>query len=415
MSSFRLLTTHIKKYGASHKTLYIASLMFFLWSVYDGIISFITPLVLTQSGLSETHMGFVLGSSSIAGALFDFVLAKFLKNTHFRRVYMMMFALCFAYPLILWQAKSVYVFLIAMGLWGIYYDLLNFGNFDFIGRQTKPDEHTSSFGVLSVFRSLGYLIGPVIAGLLIGEVVGAQAFLAAWVFLMMSFLVYLFLSYITKKRQDYIQTEPYKHKNMALELRVWGKVGTRILPILVFTTLIYVYDSFFWTIGPIFSESLSGLHPLGGLFMSFYTFPSLLVGWFAGTIVAKLGKNKTSFIFFGLGSAMLLVMPFITNPILILSAVFISSCLTSIAFTSNQSSYADFITDKPKAENEIQGLGDFSVNIGYVIGPMIAGFAADSLGEGPTFLAVGAAGVLISLILLSLYSSDKKTDLLTNR
>lgn len=414
MSSFRLLAAHIKKYGMTHGSLYIASIMFFFWSVYDGIISFITPIVLTQSGLSETLMGVVIGTSSMAGAVFDFILARFLKNAHYRRVYMMMFAVCFAYPLILWQSKSIYIFLVAMALWGIYYDLLNFGNFDFIGRQTKPDEHASSFGVMSVFRSLGYLVGPVIAGLLIGELVDVKVFIAAWVFLVISFLVYLGLTFMLKTRQEYMKTITYKHKNTALELQIWKKVGKRILPILVFTTLLYIYDAFFWTIGPLYSESLGQLHPLGGLFMTFYTFPSLIVGWFVGATVAKFGKNRTSFVSFALGSAVLIAIPFLVSPILILLAVFVSSCLTSIAFNSNQSSYADFITDKPSAESEIEGLGDFSVNIGYVIGPMLAGFVAETIGNSTTFMAVGGVGLIVSIILLAGFSSDKTTDVLTN-
>ena len=91
MSTFRHIYYHWRQYGNSHRPLYAMAFMILLFAVFDGMTSYITPLLITEKGISKTAMGFILGSSSLAGALFDFFLAKVLKNPHFRRVFLMMF------------------------------------------------------------------------------------------------------------------------------------------------------------------------------------------------------------------------------------------------------------------------------------------------------------------------------------
>ena len=76
--------------------LYAGGLMIFFWALFDGIVSYISPLLITHGGYSKTALGFLLGSSSVAGALFDYLLSRYLKNPHYRGVYLMMFAACAA-------------------------------------------------------------------------------------------------------------------------------------------------------------------------------------------------------------------------------------------------------------------------------------------------------------------------------
>lgn len=142
------LGSHIKRFEFSQRLLYLVSFMLFFWALFDGILGYLVPVVITSSGLSKTEMGLIFGFSSVAGAVFDFLLSKYLKNTHFRRIYLIMFACCFVYPLLLWQAKGIWLYLLAMSVWGLYYDLENFGNYDFVGRKAEEEEHASHFGVM---------------------------------------------------------------------------------------------------------------------------------------------------------------------------------------------------------------------------------------------------------------------------
>ena len=137
MQSFQHLVMHLRHYGKQHQALYFLALMILFWSIFDGMTTYVTPLVMTQAGMSKTMMGFIIGTSSVFGAGFDFLMCKIFKHGHFRQIFILMFGLCFGYIGVLYLAKGVGLFLLAMALWGVYYDLKNFGSFDFVSRFVK--------------------------------------------------------------------------------------------------------------------------------------------------------------------------------------------------------------------------------------------------------------------------------------
>jgi len=375
--------------------------MIFFWAVFDGIISFVTPLTITERGLSKTTMGLIYSSSSVFGAVFDFILSKFLKNTHYRRLFVLMFALCAAYPWLLWKANNVFLFVFCMAIWGLYYDVQNFGIFDFLSRKTKPEEHSSGFGIIGVFRSLGYLIAPILAGLLIGKVVGGKPFLFAFFFLVISFLFYLLLAKPAKTEKDeFEEQKAYKSVNLLAEFHLWEKIGKTLLPVLIFVMVLYIVDAFFWTIGPLYAENFPGFSGFSGLFMAMYTLPALLVGWFVGPISQRFGKKRTAFFSFLTCSVLLSTLFIWKSPFVILTIVFISSIIGSLAWPAIKGAFVDYITESYQYEKEIEGLCDFFTNLGYVFGPTLAGFLADKSGIGGAFSILGVIGIITTVFLI---------------
>jgi len=63
-----------------------------------------------------------------------------------------------------------------MGVWGLYYDLLNFGSFDFVSQAVEKGEYVLSSGVMSVFKSLGCFLAPILAGFIANIAGFAYAF-----------------------------------------------------------------------------------------------------------------------------------------------------------------------------------------------------------------------------------------------
>lgn len=391
---------HFKKYGLDHKILYSFSVLIFFWALFDGLISYITPLVMTQNGLSETMMGIIYSSSSVFGALFDIALSKVLINTNFRRTFLFMFLLCFVQPLLLWQAKTIPLFIVAMATWGLYYDFSNFGTFDFVGRQMKPDEHISSFGVIEVFRAAGYLIAPILAGILVVDFVGKSAFGAAWLFIILGFVFYLVMLILLKnEKRDYLVEFKLRPINFVRKIALLKRIGRKIFPVLFLTSLFFIYDAFFWTIGPIYIQNLADKGPLSGSILTAYTLPALILGWFVGSVVEKYGKKKSMFIPFIFGFLILVIFPFVESIVLICLVVFASSLLTTVSLTTIRGIYTDYIHEVPKEETDIEALGDFSTNIGYVFGPMTAGFLADKVGNAQSFALLGIVGFVATALL----------------
>lgn len=380
-----------------HRPLIVTSFMLMFFALFDGINAYAVPLLLLQTGISKSATGLIMSTSSAAGAIFDLLLLRFVKKTNYRRIYLMMFGLAGLYPIVLYNAHVVGIFIIAMALWGMYFDLLQFGNLDFVSRRENKHDHAASFGVMESFRAAGYLLAPLLAGVLIVDAVGWEIGGLSYIFLAAGFLLYLLLRYITKhSKKEKIADYTFHHKGMFVELKILKKVGFHILPLIILAMFLNVHDAFFWTIGPLVSEDLSSTSQIGGLFLTLYFLPMLLAGWLIGRISRRLGRHKTAYLSLGLGSFVLVGMFIASSTISILLIVFLSSLLSALAWPAMRGLLSDSITDSPKAEPEIEGLGDFAGNTGYIIGPALAGFTAEFLGEFQAFGLLGLIGILVA-------------------
>jgi MFS family permease len=185
----------LKKY----KLLGMFSLMLFALMVFDGLMGYIAPLAITQSGLSKTMVGVIVSLSSVGAAAFDFLLSKILPSTHFRRILLVMFLLATLYILVLFQVTTVIWFIVAVCLRGLYYVLLTFSSFNFITRVVPKSENVSSIGFTEAFRSLGYLISPILGGLLVAGSVSVEAYGGAVLFLSLGLFFYGIVIFQTRK------------------------------------------------------------------------------------------------------------------------------------------------------------------------------------------------------------------------
>ena len=399
MPSINHLYNHFKTYGGKHRSLYNFSFLILFWAIFDGIISFVTPIFLVDRGFSLTEMGIILGSSAVAGALFDFILCKVLKKANYRRIFLVAFIVAATYPFIFWHAQIFWLYMVAMAIWGLYYDLINMAKFDFVGRYTEETEHASSFGVIQVFLTFGYMIAPLIAGLAIGEKLNWTPFAVALIFLTMAFIFFVMLWLLRKKDAEpsIASTKPL---NVLVEASLWQKIGKIILPVLILTLFLNILDSFFWTIGPIFGESFKNFQAFAGLFLTIYSFPILIMGWFVGKITARFGKKRTAFYSFFIGSLILALIPLTTGPVMALVIIGLSSFFTALSWPAINGVYADYIGEAPIYSKEIMSIEDFFANSGFIVGHIISGFLADQLGYGNSFLAMGLIGALLAIILM---------------
>jgi MFS family permease len=395
----RTLRGFLGKHSQS-SPVFVFSFAILFWTIFDGMLSYITPLLMEEQGLSTSMIGLVIGSSSIVGALFDFIICKIFTNINFRRMFLIMFAVCFIYPLILWQATSVWMFLIAMAIWGIYYDLYGFGLFDFVGKYIKRANHSASFGIVQSFRALGGILAPFIIGLVAISYIDWRSFAVSWIFLVISFVLFMAFLLMMRGRKavDGFKMVRPRRKNMFIEVHLWDKLGKLMSPVLFLTFYLFFIDAFFWTLAPLYAETVE-LEQFGGLFLAAYMIPQLVVGWFSGRLADRFGKKRSAYFGLMLGSLVLSTFFFITNPILSIAIVFVASCSISMAFPIISASYADYIDDAPQVEGEIEALEDFSVNLGYIFGPISAGFLAEIINIPAAFSILGISGTILAIIL----------------
>lgn len=377
-----------------------ASVILF-WAIFDSTMQYITPLLIEEQGFSNTMIGLIIGFSSVAGAIFDFFIYKIFKNANFRRMILAMFVLCFGYPLLLMDAKSVWLFLFAMAVWGIYYDLYGFGAFNFVAKHIKRKNSASSFGAIQVFKSLGNIIAPLVIGFIVIENVDWRSFAFGWVALAIGFVLFIYLTVVVRKKDpiEDLDVNNQRRRNLFVELRLWRKLGVLLRPILIMTFYYHIIDAFFWTLIPLYVESINS-QQFGGLFLAAYSLPALLAGWFVGSVTKKYGKKRTAYVSLLIGSLILSGFAFVNSPILLVAIVFSAAFFIKMTHPVMNSSITDYVNDAPQVEVEIEGLEDFSTNVGYIIGPIAAGIMADIFGMQAAFSLLGLVGVVIAIGLL---------------
>lgn len=372
--------------------------MIFFWAIFDGILIYISPLVFKSAGLSNSELGLVLGSSSLFGAAFDLLLSRIIRTPNYRRLYLAFFASCALVPLILWQAKTVPFFVFVMLLWGIYFDLLNFGNLDFVSRLEQEEKRTFYFGIITMFKAIGYIIAPILAGIAIAETINSNIFILMWVMLGIAFLFFIVMLFVSPRlavEEDSI-AEP---KTLRGELSTWLKLGKIIWAPLIFTTLFCTYDAFFYTIGPLLAESYTNIQPYNGLIVTAYWIPAFLVSMYASRVANRFGKKRTAFLGLLFAAIPLCLFPLVNSPFVIMGLIFISGCASAFCIPAINSVYSDYISEAREYEEDIEGIGDFMTNMGFVLGPITAGLISDRLGYLGTF---GFLGFFLIVAVLTL-------------
>lgn len=392
--------SHLERLWQSKGSLiYTFGAMALFFMLFEGTMSYILPLVVLEHGFSKTLIGIILSIAAISGVFFDFAIYRIFKNAFYRRLFIVMFILAFLYIFMIWISESFILYVIAMAMWGFYYDLRSFGTLDFVTRYSEKKNISSNFGILQVFQSIGLLLAPLVAGFLIFNEVDWEPFAVAFVFLSIAALFFLFILLKARNEKQFIPAHEHsERKSISEELAKWKTIGRLILPVLALAVFSTVLDSFFMAIGPLVAESLP-LEPVDGIFMFAYLLPPLLIGGFVGQLVSKFGEKNTALFGLLIGSAILSTILFFGNPFEIILIVFFASCFTCMMSPVIQSFYAHFIHGAPKAKKEIQELGDFSSNFGYVLGPLVAGVIADNFGNMAAFSVLGAIGVIFAALL----------------
>lgn len=409
------MVSHVQKYRQKHILLYIFSFHTFFISVFMGIIAYMIPIIFLKHGLSQTEIGLIIGSSAVIGAVFDIVLAKVLSSTYYRHLYFALTIVCFLIVVLMWNASSLPIFLAIAAATGLFYDLFHMGTFDFVSRETLPQEHASSFGVVNVFKSLGLMFAPLALALTFSEVSTSTPFWNAliWAGLSMAaFAVLLFVKDRSSIKKTHVDKPHYKKMNFLLEFHLWEKLGKQLLPVLMFTFLIGINLSFFWTLAPLFTEQLRSLDPIGALFIPAYILPTLLVGWFVGPVTKRFGQKNTAYWFFIVSSVILGALAFMTETNHIILIAFTSSVFGAFSIPAISGAYADYLSECPQYEKEIESLCDFFTNVGAVFGPIGGGILADIVGIKNAFSLFSIFAVLITLWIIK--KSPKKITIKTS-
>lgn len=373
-------------------------LILFLARMADGIISFWAPVQIQNVLSSPTVMGLIISFQSIVGFAADLVFPKMLKTARVRGlvfwgIMMSAFTSFFLVNSIFWP--FIAIFLVTMALWGLYYELIAFANYQFMGSVVPLNMRSAAWGIASVFVNIAYFVGPLLAAFLLfkGYLVTEAVIIA---FLVGSLLL---LTLTAKVHQTPTHVN-FQEINPFIELTHWLTLSKHLWPVIIISLLLGAIDATFWTTGAVWTVKLAQKSLWGGLFLPAYQFPAIVMGILVASWGIYKGKKILSEKMLIISGIFLTALALSGNITWQLTMVLLSSVALAICYPLVDGVYTDIVARLGKEKKEMIGLTSSITNISYVVWPPIAGIIAGRVGERMTFSVVGLITIVVAVILL---------------
>lgn len=343
-------------------------------------------------------MGAIISFQSVVGFAADLVFPKIFKSVSTRRLF---FWAIIASALASFglSASSVRpliaIFLVTMALWGIYYELVSFANFQFMSSTVPSGTRAAAWGFSGIFVNLAYFLGPFIATELLSKgILITQG--AIIIFLLSAFLI---LS-LTGKKHEPSETVDFSGANPLLELRHWVTLSKAVWPALAIGLVLGFVDATFYTVGTVWTEKLSLVNPWGVWFLPLYLLPSICLGIPLSNWNIKNGKKKLAEKFLGLSGIFFILIALDSSVHWQLMMVALASSAIAICYPLLGGVYTDILARLGKEKKDMIGLSDSILNISYIVWPILAGIVSANVGERMTFAWLGVVVLLSSIVLL---------------
>ncbi len=374
--------------------------MIFFFTLGDATMSFAAP-VLMQHQLGATTMGLILASSSVIGTITDFTFARLFGEKKPRFFLRIMLSIALLFPISFLFFHSIPTFLFGMFVWGIYFEALVFSTYHTIHETVQPKDHIWAWGILSTMRNVAWVIGPLIATYLDNVDPRYPYFFAIFGF---TTAIFLFIFHRSKKTKLPVKTvsarKKYKGHGFFQEFKIWMICAKAFWPLMFMQFMYEIIDSTFFSIGPTYAEQLQTQSHLGGLFLTMYTLPSLILGVLTGVFAQPFGKKRAAFISGIVAGIGLIAMSRVHSIELILVTTFFASMGMAVIYPEVAAVFEDFVSRGKRIGNDIIGLTAIMASISYVIGPVLNGYLYDHIGAQAVFGLWGTIILVFSIFAL---------------
>jgi MFS family permease len=374
------------------------SLTLFFIFLGDAILSFWVPNFIQDSLHSSIAMGFVLSFSSIVGFGSDMIFPQLLRGMSVGKLLFIAIITSLLFSLALFGSTFfplVLVFLLAMALWGIYYEFVGFANHQFIADSIPHELHSSAWAVVSTFRNLAYFLGPMIGGWLVIRSRRSPLIMAV-----MFTLIGLFMVISGRKFRGQTVELNFSEVNLKKEIEHWIVLFRHVWPVVVLSLFLALIDSTFWTTGAVLTAELSEKAWYGALFLPFYTLPSLVAGYIVLKKKVAKGKKKLAIRFTLISGVFLALIGVFDSVVIELLMVLTSSAFLSFSYPLLDGAYSDIIARMGRERKHLIGLSNSAISLSYIVGPAIAGIITNFVGERGNFTVAGIATILVCIFLL---------------
>ncbi|MFH0987212.1 MAG: MFS transporter, partial [Candidatus Micrarchaeota archaeon] len=299
------------------------SLFFGNITAIEGILWYIFPIYFAAALGDIALVGILIATHSLASLLVDIPSGDLIDRIGRKQMFLIgIVGLFVSFSLFLIPTFGSLFF--GMLFYGIFSTFYGNAAYAIVLDKSRKHQVGESVGLFSAMSSLGWTIGPLLAGVLL-MIVNIPAVLALIVSitLLLAALSFVILhskiSIVSGVKLRKIKDVLVEDKLFLGELRRISGMGWILVPILFFSFTFGFWEYAVWMIEPIYT-ALEGISTaVAGLLLTLFFAPELFFSMPAGMVTDRIGVNKTLFI----GTLLIFVgqIPLFLNPSLITFAV----------------------------------------------------------------------------------------------
>lgn len=378
----------------------IILLVTLIWLIADNLLEFVFPTYLKDLNKSYTEIGLLLSLVSVAGILIDLPMGSLCDLTSRKRLMMFGLIISIIATILIFSFKGNLLLVFTFLFWGIAYQSWKVPRDAYFASLTEKKNRAEFYGWDMEVKYLGQTLGPLIGGFILlylsfsGIVSFYIAFLALGVL-----MVIIYIKETNKRSLVKAVAKTTRLSTFISELKEFKHFGIFGLVLLFFSLLFTTFEQILWTFEPLFygPDVLNIPASLGGLLLAFFSLPGIFLSCYAGKLADKVGKKKVLFLGLILIGISLIMFSKMSN----LYLVFAFALLISLGWVLSLPALDGLIVDLSykHRKGEISGIWNFFMDVGFVLGPLLGGFIAESFGIRNVFSILGIL-FLISLVLI---------------
>lgn len=375
----------------------IFSLVYFFMFLGDGIMSYVTPYFLNRELNNPVVFGLIFASSSVAGIIFDFFAGERFNKKDYRWFILLAVISAVLFPTLFLAFPGKLVFyILALFMWGIYFESITFAGYNFIRIHKKRHEYSEAWGFLSVMTNLGYFIGPIIATTFIALNLNLNFYFSAVCYILAGIVFLIARKKILGHHRSPLNLN--ERISTHTELRRWFALIRLIWPLWLLGIALVTSTAFLYTVGIVYAEGAKIDNAAAGFILSVSVLPSILVGLVMSKIEIVKGKKHLLLVFSILAGLILSLFGLATHIWQILIIIAVYSAFSSVSYNLLSAIYEDYVSRAKEFSNDIIGVERSTSSIAYIIGPISAGLLASQFGEKITMSFAGVLLVIFAIL-----------------
>lgn len=363
----------------------------------DSFMAYGFPVVLDSAIANAGSLGLILGFSSLAGIICDFVLPRMFGDRSWKRLLGLGIVIGTFFPLLTLlgvNSQSVILMLLASASWGIYYELVLISGQDFISNEEAMDSQSRDWSIFAIVWHFAILFAPIIASILIDNSV-TEFITGAFAIYLLALILYWIILVRRKGPQAEllaVERPPYSFESQKKYLRSLFFYFVIAIGLTLLTSLYWGYAGLF---GEYFATTGS---PSWLIFTGFSA--GLLVGSVIKLRVNIPATQKSLAISLLLSGITLSLTIFSAEPLVITSLIFVSTiflAMTEILLATVFSVEGELAQKEEMYALNVERLG---ISFGFIIFPVILGSILDATNFSVTFALAGVVAAALGGVCL---------------